>query len=1750
MHFAFSSKFENLKDKIWIAIFLIYVALIGTFFAVMKVQAAGTVTVCASGCDHTTITAAYADALLTSGGTVQVNATYDPTTETGYPNPTLTPSFNNIAIDCLNSGAYIGVLAGASTTTIDFGTTSGGSVNNCNIRNVAINGTLSNANISVIGNTFDLASWSTITLNGTNPIIQNNTGNILITLTNSTNPLIDGNSLVGSLSFASIITQLGSPPVLTTITNNTFTINNFDGITWSLVGGDLVFATNTLKFTGIKTSVDNPILRMSSGNFTLNGNFISVPFTMVQPLLSFGSGGFVVIDTNVQFNHNTVVWPLTVGDTILFNTPSGANLIVNANYNLLYNSTPTYIGNGGVVGFRFERNTSNLITVTNDYNGTYGFGQALRNYGTAAVVVGSHDKTTDPHLRLENASTADDLYPAPWSDYLDVNGSVDMGAYSAARRNNIYVADGGTVDYSSVDATNTVSIVTSTAGLRNGDTVHLSSGTYTMGTIASSTQLTSGLTITGAASGIGAGTPSIVTCVGTANGPVFNGINSLSISGVQFRDTCTAGSQAIKISNAASATISDVKITKTTGYSPNGLVLSGVTNSAFSTVYATGFTSSTAVNYLISVSALSYAGNNYSDGTALGGTAQNTLILSGPGCTTQNTDDSLDVATAVGAATGNWNVALVSVPSLGGARMTMWAPNDLYASEASVTAACSGFGVVVDKFVTSAFTVSGGIFTYDSAGVASAGVSVAPGFTTPPTLTRSRLFYGAGFDFETGSTGNTFSAATSTGNTCGLLFAGNSSSNVLTDFQAVTSGDFDLCDSSSADNSLKAPVITASSASLTGAGAINLLYKTRGQILDTYSAPVSGATVTIHDTLSSSSTVMTTNVSGLTPYSDYFTAIKLTNGSTGNTAGGYNPFVISTADVGGLYASSTSANLIAQDQTLTLYMSSTTPTVTVDPCGTSGCNSHNAVIPTIASFVLNGGSTSTTSTFVSVILTATNAVQMSISENSSFVGAVLESYTSAFTHLFTSAVAGLKTLYAKVVSSTGNESTIAVQSITYDSTATSTPPVSPLAPTGSLAINSFGNSGMTSSTSIILIPAYSESATQMKISNSATFATGVWQSVMGAVNWTVATGDGDHVVYIKYRDVDGLESAIYSAHILLDTTPPPVPQIVSPADGAKIVGTTVAVFGTAEPLTTIDVSILNGATLVDSATFTSGPDGSWGFVPQGSFAPASYHIVAHTRDALGNRSADIDAFFAVLAAEPLVSLSVSSPIDGVVVNSPTFSAYGTSMPGSSVVVTLDGKKTFITLAGMNGSWKLPLLLPDVSGVYSLEFKSFDNKNTLIDAVQRNVELKKVIIIPPPIKPPAEPDTPTPTTPSVGGGGGATSSTYETTSTVPLVTASTTEPLLPDQIPVSIVDTANQQVAQAIQNFSDSSPVAAQVVTQTKLAAARVSRAATAAAKAVSDVAAQPQVQAVNQAVVVPAAAVATVATVGSALNFGQIALYFRFLFTQPLFLFTRKRRTGWGMTYNAFTKMPADLALVRIVDTKTQRVVQSSVTDRDGRYQFFVEPGSYSIEVTKPSYNFPPAFLTGKTDDGKLTDLYTGGALNLAASSHVSYNLPLDPGGEQKPTKEILREKTKQKLASALSASGVALTAVSFAVSPTPIVGAFLAAHVVSYFVFRRLAAPRKPKSWAIITDAVTGKPVSRAVVRIFDKQYNKLLETQVTDNEGRYAFLVGKNDYYVMVEKQGYETATTGTVSVPDAPGGSVLAQDIKLAPPKLVAA
>jgi len=312
----------------------------------------------------------------------------------------------------------------------------------------------------------------------------------------------------------------------------------------------------------------------------------------------------------------------------------------------------------------------------------------------------------------------------------------------------------------------------------------------------------------------------------------------------------------------------------------------------------------------------------------------------------------------------------------------------------------------------------------------------------------------------------------------------------------------------------------------------------------------------------------------------------------------------------------------------------------------------------------------------------------------------------------------------------------------------------------------------------------------------------------------------------------------------------------------------------------------------------------------------------------------------------------------------------------------------------------------------------------------------------------------------------------------------------------------------------------------------------------------PYVKQGTETTVVPIAtvvAVANVASYGAATATGApYLMYLYSLITHPFMLIARRRRRKWGVVFDSLSRLPVDLAIVRLLDGATGRVLRTAVTDKDGRYVFIVQPGQYKLSVAKPGYVFPTAFLKSQTEAVTYVDLYHAEVLKVEKESSLTLNIPIDPVGKDRTPNQIVAAGIARRMQTSLGILAIVFMAGAAVISPTPFVLGMLFVNIISFFVFRRLSITAKPKSWGIVYDEKTKKPLRNALARIFEARFNKLLETQITDNKGRYTFLVGRNVYYVTFEKPGYQKQQKGPVDLVDEKRAKegVIGMDVGLPP------
>lgn len=299
---------------------------------------------------------------------------------------------------------------------------------------------------------------------------------------------------------------------------------------------------------------------------------------------------------------------------------------------------------------------------------------------------------------------------------------------------------------------------------------------------------------------------------------------------------------------------------------------------------------------------------------------------------------------------------------------------------------------------------------------------------------------------------------------------------------------------------------------------------------------------------------------------------------------------------------------------------------------------------------------------------------------------------------------------------------------------------------------------------------------------------------------------------------------------------------------------------------------------------------------------------------------------------------------------------------------------------------------------------------------------------------------------------------------------------------------------------------------------------------------------VEKASSIAAPASVTIPLVGAAAaGAATLPQYFFAFITEPLLLLFRRKKKNWGVVYHSLTKLPVDLAIVRLYDESRNKFVRSTVTDREGRFSFLAPSGAYRIETLKPTLQFPSSVLSGARVDGRYGDLYFGGTLEISAKEPPHPNIPMDPREEDFTPKQVRRANLLRGIQHAASLIGPSVAAFTFASVPGLSSGAVFAFHILLYIFFQRLRGARRGRSFGAVYDEATKRPLAGAILRFYALPYHKLVETKISDSSGRYFFLVGPGEFYLTSEKSGFIRTQSDPIKI-DNPSGTTITAPIPM--------
>lgn len=234
----------------------------------------------------------------------------------------------------------------------------------------------------------------------------------------------------------------------------------------------------------------------------------------------------------------------------------------------------------------------------------------------------------------------------------------------------------------------------------------------------------------------------------------------------------------------------------------------------------------------------------------------------------------------------------------------------------------------------------------------------------------------------------------------------------------------------------------------------------------------------------------------------------------------------------------------------------------------------------------------------------------------------------------------------------------------------------------------------------------------------------------------------------------------------------------------------------------------------------------------------------------------------------------------------------------------------------------------------------------------------------------------------------------------------------------------------------------------------------------------------------------------------------------------RKRRKPWGVVYDAITKSPVDLAIIRLFDSATHRLIETQVTDKNGRFSFIAPVGTYTISVTKPPYVFPSVIV--KTPfDGEFSHVYHNEPLSIKSENDtLDINIPIDPPHKDLHAVEQSFSRRWRGVFQKYSQVSLVLSLVVSMVLTyyTPNRLNFILLILNCGFVLSQVfLMKRTGRSWGVVFDIESLKPVPLVAISIFNAKERKLLRTRLSDYSGRFGFLAPPGHYIVTVSKARY---------------------------------
>jgi hypothetical protein len=252
-------------------------------------------------------------------------------------------------------------------------------------------------------------------------------------------------------------------------------------------------------------------------------------------------------------------------------------------------------------------------------------------------------------------------------------------------------------------------------------------------------------------------------------------------------------------------------------------------------------------------------------------------------------------------------------------------------------------------------------------------------------------------------------------------------------------------------------------------------------------------------------------------------------------------------------------------------------------------------------------------------------------------------------------------------------------------------------------------------------------------------------------------------------------------------------------------------------------------------------------------------------------------------------------------------------------------------------------------------------------------------------------------------------------------------------------------------------------------------------------------------------AVLTVSAAPLAFSIPRIYLY------GLIWLFPRKKKKTWGLIYDESKRRPIAFAVARLY-TSAGELVSQAVSDLNGRYGFVVDPGNYILKVEHSDYQ-----------------TYEAG-FNFLSEQKLAQDIGL--------TAKSAAQGFKFEWRRWLGLANLFIALFGFFLSLAALLISFNAINlaIIIFYILQILIIilTGRKKTWGVLKD-INGNSVSGVFVRLLDPVEGRQLDVHMTDEKGRFEFIMDKGEYLVTADNKSYTLSDAAGAERMTLPSGEV---------------